>query len=64
MINEICSNSNVFKNRNLIANILNEYFVDIGHSLAHEVEESHPISADQTTIGNLDNGPNSIFHLS
>ena len=30
----------------------------------HEVEENHPISADQTNIGNLDNRPNSIFHFS
>ena len=64
VINEICIDGNVFKNRNLIANKLNEYFVDIGHLLAHEVEESHPISADQTTIGDLDNRPNSIFYLS
>ena len=49
--------------RNLITNKLNEYFVNIGPSLAHEVEKIHSISADQTTIGDLDNRPNSIFHL-
>ena len=38
-------------------------FVNIGPSLAHEAEENHAISADQTTIGDLDNGPTSIFYL-
>ena len=48
----------------MIADKLNEYFVNIGPSLAHEVEENHPISADQTNIGDVDNRPNLIFHFS
>ena len=62
--NEISIDRNVFTDRNLIANKLNEYFVNVGPSVAHEVEENHPISADQTTIGDFDNRPNLIFHFS
>ena len=64
VINEISIDGNVFTDRNMIADKLNEYFVNIGPSLAHEAEENHPISADQTNIGDLDNRPNSIFHFS
>ena len=64
VINEISIDGNVFTDRNLIANKLNEYFVNTGPSLPHEVEENHPISADQTTIGDFDNRTNSIFHFS
>ena len=61
MTNEISIDRNVFTDRNLIAN---KYFVNVGPSVAHEVEENHPISADQTTIGDFDNRPNLIFHFS
>ena len=64
MINVISIDGNVFTDRILIADKLNEYFLNIGPSLAHEVEENHPISADQTTIGDFHNMPNLIFQFS
>ena len=63
MIDKINIDGNVFTDRNLITHKLNESFVNIGPSLAHE-EENHPISADQTTIGDFNNRPNLIFHFS
>ena len=64
MIDKINIDGNVFTDRNLTTHKLNESFVNIGPSLAHEVEENHPISADQTTIDDFNNRPNLIFHFS
>ncbi len=62
VINEIKTDRNVFKDSNLIANKLNEYFVNIGPSLAVEVEKYHPTLASHANISNLEN--NTIFHFS
>ena len=62
VINEIKTDGNVFTYSNLIANKLNEYFVDIGPSLAVEVEKNHPTLASHANISNLEN--NIIFHFS
>ncbi len=68
VINEIKTDSNVFTDSNLIANKLNEYFVNIGRggerssSLAVEVEKDHPTLASHANISNLEN--NTIFHFS
>ncbi len=49
-------------NSNLIANKLNEYFVNIGPSLAVDVEIDHPTLASHANISNLES--NTIFHFS
>ena len=55
IINEIRTDRNVIlTDRNLIANKLNDYFVNIGPSLALGVEENHHTSAGVTNRGDLE----------
>ncbi len=55
IINEIRTDSNVIlTDRNLIANNLNDYFVNIGPSLALGVEGNYHTSAGVTNRGDLE----------
>lgn len=62
IINEIKTDSNVLTDKNLIANKLNDYFVNIGPSLALEVEEDHRTFAGETNV--TDSECNTIFRFS
>ena len=63
IINEIRRDNNIFTDKISIANQLNDYFVNIGPSLAMEVEKNGP-TTERPEVGDSDGGPDTIFRFS